>query len=83
LRDESLSEAAATKRLIETRPKADVLRARAKVVDEQTVLVLELGAVVRRNLARAANEVLVARQIRIRHTLDNLITPPGETRYAV
>jgi len=46
LRDESLSEAAATKRLIEIRAKADVLRARAKVagecVDEQTELVLEL-----------------------------------------
>jgi len=44
LRDESLSEAAATKRLIEIRAKADVLRARAKVtgerVDEQSNLSL-------------------------------------------
>jgi hypothetical protein len=35
LRDESLSEAAATKRLIEIRAKADVLRARAKVAGER------------------------------------------------
>ena len=77
LRDESLSEATATKRLIEIRARADVLGTRAKAaaepVQEQQNPVLDLGAVIRRTLARAANEILMARQARIQRLLDDLL----------
>lgn len=69
LRDESLSEPTATKRLIEIRAKADVLRARAEAATEraaeQQKVVLELGANVRRTLARAAHAILQARSTRL------------------
>jgi hypothetical protein len=77
LRDESLSESTATKRLIEIRARADVLRARAKAagehVHEQTELTLELGVIMRRTLGRAAHEILQARQRRIIRLLDDLL----------
>ena len=83
LRDESLSEQTATKRLIETRARADVLRARLKAVleriDEQKHLVLETGAVLRRTLSRTANQVLVARENRILQMLNDLIPPQSES----
>jgi hypothetical protein len=83
LRDESLSEAAATKELLKIRTLGDVLRARGNVagerVGEQTDLVLELGATVRRTLARAANEIYEAPQARIRRLFDDLIPPQIET----
>jgi hypothetical protein len=83
LRDESLSEAAATRKLIETRAKADVLRARVKTsgerIDEQKHLVLETGAVLRRALSRTAYHILVARENRIVRLLDDLIPPQSES----
>ena len=67
LRDESLSEAAATKRLIEIRAKAGVLRARAKVagerLDEQTELVLEL---ISRHPANTVCRLIMIRSQRFR-----------------
>lgn len=83
LRDESLSEVTATKRLIETRARADVLRARAKAagerVTEQQSFVLEVGSTVRRNFAHAAHQILQTRQVRIRQTFDALLAPQLET----
>jgi hypothetical protein len=66
--------------LIETRARADVLRARAKAagerVEEQESLVVDLGLAARRSLARIANEVHVARMNRIRRLFNELIPPP-------
>jgi hypothetical protein len=83
LRDESLSESAATRKLIETRARADVLRAREQTarerIDEQKQLVLETGAVLRRTLWRTANQILVARENRILQLLNDLVPPQSES----
>jgi len=55
------------------------LQERSPRACEQTERTLELGAAVRRNLARAANEDLIARQARIRRLFDDLIPAQIET----
>jgi hypothetical protein len=77
LKDETLAEKDAVKKLITVRATKDVQTARLEAAKqrtfEQTEFTLELGAVVRRTLARAANEILMARQARIQRLLDDLL----------
>jgi hypothetical protein len=65
LKDEGLAEKDAVRKLITIRATKDVQTARLAAAKQRTAeqieLSLEVGGTVRRNLARAANEVLVAR----------------------